>query len=470
MHYSFRCRRCIMSGYEFDNPNLPLCTSDSLKMKYMGNSDPKLSPVSDKNSKNESKLTLGQKIDYRRELIQRRRYIVDTEFTLAMIGIILMVVETELFISYGVEKISIASITLKGIISVTTLGLLFFICLNYYTGAKIKMLDAGLKEWHMAMSNWHWFGLVLELLICSIHPFPGNIQLPYLSPDGVSHTVSFDAVLSIVMVARLYLVAKFAVVHSVLLTDRSIYSIGALSKVKINTLFVFRAAMRNRPGQLLLLVMISTFVVNTWAMRACELYYERGNYHKNSYMESMWLVAITFLTVGYGDRTPQSYCGRYISIVTGSMGVITTALLVAIIARYLQQTRSEKYVFNFVSRLQIEYRKKTSAANAIKAILRLQILRRYGDEYKSEIRKYEDKLKTALEEIRSAKEDMDHVGDDAVGIVDVAHSMDKIVTEIDRKFAEDKVNRERLQVIDHRLDSIETKLNSLVDLVTRMSK
>ncbi|XP_062615961.1 small conductance calcium-activated potassium channel protein 2-like [Saccostrea cucullata] len=459
-----------MSGYEFDNPKLPLCANENIKMKYMGDQDIKTPSVPCGNSKNEAKLTLGQKIDYRRELILRRRHIVDTEFTLAMIGIILMVVETELFITYGMEKVSIASITLKTIISATTVILLICICLNYYTAAKIKMLDAGLKEWHMAMSTWNWFGLALELLICSIHPFPGDVRLPYLSPDGVSHTVSLDAVLSIVMVARLYLVAKFAVVHSVLLTDTSIYSIGALSKVKINTLFVFRAAMRNRPGQLLLLVMISTFVVNTWAMRACELYYERKNYNKNSYIESMWLIAITFLTVGYGDRTPQSYCGRYISIVTGAMGVITTALLVAIIARYLQQTRSEKYVFNFVSRLQIVYRKKTAAANAIKAVLRLQILRRYGDEFKGEIRKYEDKLKKALQEIKSAKEDMDHIGDDAVGILDVAHSVDKIVNELDRKFAEDKENRERMQIIDHRLDSIETKLNSLCDLMSQKSK
>lgn len=459
-----------MNAYEFDNPKLPLCTSENIKMKYMGNSETKEPPVSNRNSKSETKPTLGQKIEYRRELLHRRRRIVDTEFTLAMIGIVIMVVETELFISYGMEKVSIASIILKSIISITTVVLMLCICLNYYTGAQIKMLDAGLKEWYMAISHWHWFGLVLELLICSIHPFPGNIQLPYESPDGIKRTVSLDAVLSIVMVARLYLVAKFAVVHSVLLTDTSIYSIGAISKVKINTLFVFRAAMRNRPGQLLLMVMISTFVVNTWAMRACELYYERGNYHKNSYLESMWLIAITFLTVGYGDRTPLSYCGRYISIVTGAMGVITTALLVAIIARYLQQTRSEKYVFNFVSRLQIENRKKTAAANAIKAVLRLHILRRFGDEFKSEIRKYEDKLKTSLNEIRCAKEDKEVIGDDAVGIVDVAHSVDKMMAELDRKLADDKLNGGHLKVIDQRLDSIEAKLNRLCDMMANVSR
>ena len=53
----------------------------------------------------------------------------------------------------------------------------------------------------------------------------------------------------------------------------------------------------------------------------------------------MWLSAITFLTVGYGDLTPMTHCGRFIAIVTGLMGLASTALLVAVLAKKLEQTR-----------------------------------------------------------------------------------------------------------------------------------
>ena len=33
----------------------------------------------------------------------------------------------------------------------------------------------------------------------------------------------------------------------------------------------------------------------------------------------MWLVAITFLSVGYGDIVPNTYCGRGICVTTGMM-------------------------------------------------------------------------------------------------------------------------------------------------------
>ena len=33
----------------------------------------------------------------------------------------------------------------------------------------------------------------------------------------------------------------------------------------------------------------------------------------------MWLIAITFLSVGYGDIVPNTYCGRGIAVATGMM-------------------------------------------------------------------------------------------------------------------------------------------------------
>src|SRR6218665_1709929 len=40
--------------------------------------------------------------------------------------------------------------------------------------------------------------------------------------------------------------------------------------------------------------------------------------HRNL-LNSMWLIAITFLSVGYGDIVPNTYCGRAITVCTGVM-------------------------------------------------------------------------------------------------------------------------------------------------------
>jgi len=33
----------------------------------------------------------------------------------------------------------------------------------------------------------------------------------------------------------------------------------------------------------------------------------------------MWMVAVTFLSVGYGDIVPNTYCGRAVAVGTGIM-------------------------------------------------------------------------------------------------------------------------------------------------------
>jgi Ion channel. len=36
-------------------------------------------------------------------------------------------------------------------------------------------------------------------------------------------------------------------------------------------------------------------------------------------LNAMWLIAITFLSVGFGDIVPNTYCGRGIAVTTGIM-------------------------------------------------------------------------------------------------------------------------------------------------------
>ncbi|XP_033753872.1 small conductance calcium-activated potassium channel protein 2-like [Pecten maximus] len=452
---------------ELDSPKTPLFKFIRSKMTYSGNdiSLNKNDEIRIKNRDEPNALPLGDRINLRKEYIQRRRWIVDLEFVFAMAGIILMMIETELYISHNIAKTSVISLGIKCIISVTTAALLVTICINYYTVVQIKVLDVGVKDWRSVITTWMVCSLLLEIIVCSPHPFPGDYNIVYTSPGGNQRLVSIDAVLSILMMTRLYLVGKFAVVHSRLLTDTSTSSIGTLSKVKINTKFVFRAAMTNRPGMLIFLVMVITFLVNTWAMRTCEIYYEPVN-SKNTYLETMWLVAITFLTVGYGDATPSSYCGRYISIITGSMGVVTTALLVAMLARNLEQSRQEKYVFNFVSRMQIESRKKNAAANAIKNVLKIWTLKKHGEGQSKDVRKYTDRLKHALKEINIARDEMDHIGDGMLGMVDVAHTVDRIGTVVDRNFHGQNKLEMRINSLDMRLSNIEDKLNEIRTLLS----
>lgn len=56
-------------------------------------------------------------------------------------------------------------------------------------------------------------------------------------------------------------------------------------------------------------------MINTLCLGLCRYHDED---HANL-LNSMWFIAITFLSVGFGDIVPNTYCGRGIAVTTGIM-------------------------------------------------------------------------------------------------------------------------------------------------------
>ena len=114
-----------------------------------------------------------------------------------------------------------------------------------------------------------------------------------------------------------------------------------------------------------------------------------GRYHDkqevtSNFLGAMWLISITFLSIGYGDMVPHTYCGKGVCLLTGIMvsageggsgrggthgschcrhrgglcpqGAGCTALVVAVVARKLELTKAEKHVHNFMMDTQLTKR------------------------------------------------------------------------------------------------------------------
>jgi len=47
--------------------------------------------------------------------------------------------------------------------------------------------------------------------------------------------------------------------------------------------------------------------------------YHDGEGNNSHFLSSMWLIAITFLSIGYGDIVPNTHCGRSVCLITGVM-------------------------------------------------------------------------------------------------------------------------------------------------------
>uniref|UniRef100_A0A670ZA55 Potassium calcium-activated channel subfamily N member 1 n=1 Tax=Pseudonaja textilis TaxID=8673 RepID=A0A670ZA55_PSETE len=166
-----------------------------------------------------------------------------------------------------------------------------------------------------------------------------------------------DITLSIPMFLRLYLIGRVMLLHSKLFTDASSRSIGALNKINFNTRFVMKTLMTICPGTVLLVFSISSWIIAAWTVRQDVT---------SNFLGAMWLISITFLSIGYGDMVPHTYCGKGVCLLTGIMGAGCTALVVAVVARKLELTKAEKHVHNFMMDTQLTKRVKNSAANVLR--------------------------------------------------------------------------------------------------------
>ncbi|KAM3178890.1 hypothetical protein ACTXT7_001637 [Hymenolepis weldensis] len=322
----------------------------------------------------------------------------------------------------------------------------------------ILSFDDSIEDWQIAWDRARVAKLVLEILVCVIHPVPGNFVFSWLSSyflvggqlilscahcmnftsnsssfavsstpqfSGSPHyifssdkVVSIDILLSLPMFLRLYLIFRVVVLHSKLFTDTGSRSIGAMNKVNFTTQFVFKTFMTICPGTVLVAFIIGFWAVLAWMLRACERVHDPGF---ENLLNSLWLVAVTFLSIGYGDVVANTYCGRAISIVTGVLGSLCTALVVAVFARRLELSKAEKHVIHFMMENTLTKKMKHYAANVLRETW---LIYKYTKLVKklnvSTIRKHQRKFLRAIHGLRKVKLEQRKLQDNANTLIDLA--------------------------------------------------
>ncbi|XP_077078943.1 small conductance calcium-activated potassium channel protein 1b [Siphateles boraxobius] len=425
-------------------------------------------PCSTPHKKNKD---IGYKLGHRRVLFEKRKRLSDYALIFGMFGIVVMVTETEL--SWGVyTKESSYSFALKCLISLSTVILLCLIIMYHAREIQLFMVDNGADDWRIAMTYERIFFIVLELLVCAIHPIPGQYVFTWTARLAYTYLPSVadadvDIILSIPMFLRLYLIGRVMLLHSKLFTDASSRSIGALNKINFNTRFVMKTLMTICPGTVLLVFSISSWIIAAWTVHVCERYHDKLEVTSN-FLGAMWLISITFLSIGYGDMVPNTYCGKGVCLLTGIMGAGCTALVVAVVARKLELTKAEKHVHNFMMDTQLCKRVKNTAANVLREtwlIYKHTKLVKKVDHAK--VRKHQRKFLQAIHQLRSVKMEQRKLNDQANTLVDLAKTqnvMYDLVSELQERSEE---LEKRIGNLEAKLDSINSSLQALPGLLSQ---
>ncbi|KAK3919775.1 Small conductance calcium-activated potassium channel protein 3 [Frankliniella fusca] len=430
------------------------------------------------------------------------------------------------------------SYALKTLISVSTVVLLGLIVAYHALEVQLFMIDNCADDWRIAMTWQRITQITVELVICAVHPIPGEYyflwttKLANKGGDIGSKWVPYDVTLSLPMFLRLYLICRVMLLHSKLFTDASSRSIGALNRINFNTRFVIKTLMTICPGTVLLVFMVSLWIIASWTLRQCERFHDEdhanllnamwlvaitllsigyGDIVPNTYcgrgitltvgtmkilgkfrkiqvnsinsgkfrkmfhdeehanlLNSMWLIAITFLSVGFGDIVPNTYCGRGIAVSTGVMGAGCTALLVAVVSRKLELTRAEKHVHNFMMDTQLTKRLKNAAANVLRETWLIykhtRLVKRVNA---GRVRTHQRKFLLAIYALRKVKMDQRKLMDNANTITDMAKTQNSVYEIVSDMSGRQDTLEERINAMEESLRNIQEQMDLLPELLTR---
>ncbi|XP_050313355.1 small conductance calcium-activated potassium channel protein isoform X1 [Anthonomus grandis grandis] len=416
------------------------------------------------------KPNVGYRLGRRKALFEKRKRISDYALVMGMFGIIVMVIENELSSAGVYRKDEFYSIALKTLISVSTVILLGLIVAYHALEVQLFMIDNCADDWRIAMTWQRICQISMELIICAVHPIPGHYRFVWTTKlankqnGGIgSKCVPYDVPLSLPMFLRLYLICRVMLLHSKLFTDASSRSIGALNRINFNTRFVLKTLMTICPGTVLLVFMVSLWIIASWTLRQCERFHDEE--HANL-LNAMWLIAITFLSVGFGDIVPNTYCGRGIAVSTGIMGAGCTALLVAVVSRKLELTRAEKHVHNFMMDTQLTKRLKNAAANVLRETWLIykhtRLVKRVNP---GRVRTHQRKFLLAIYALRKVKMDQRKLMDNANTITDMAKTQNTVYEIVSDMSTRQDTLEDRLTTLEEKLSALQESLELLPDLL-----
>ncbi|CAJ0961568.1 unnamed protein product, partial [Mesorhabditis belari] len=417
----------------------------------------------------------GGRLLHREQYYEKRRQTCDRALAFAIGGIVLMILESELRANDVIKKSSSPSIALKLLILLSTFALLTQVFFFYYIKIKLFMIANAAEDWRIALTPKRIFIISAEVLACSLCPVPIEVW----QREFKSSWATLEVALSLGMFFRLYWLCRVMLLHSRLFTDASSRSIAGLNRVNTNARFILKTLMTLCPGTVLIAFTGALWITAGWILRFCErneIDFENagealdGDSNRNGrpvqYLNSLWMIAVTFLSVGYGDIVPHTYCGKTMAVITGILGTCTSSMVVAVIARKLELTRAEKHVHNFMMETQLTKRLKHSAANVLRETWLIYKYRRLVEKPDSaRIRLHQRKFLVAIYDLRKVKRDQRKLQENFVSLGDVARTTSNTYELVQDSHSTQEGLCLRITAIEHQLSDISRELSGLADLL-----
>ena len=280
-----------------------------------------------------------------------------TCFTVATV-----VIQLEVYFDNGMRQSTTGDV-LKGIISLFTLVQLIMVTAYYYKQMERKKLRNPLLAHLNLFTSSMRYSFLAELLVTIFH-VPVFIDLMFPDRNDVDDRWNAFVIMRIYTAVRVVRDWSF-------LAGQGGKLAGAFSRVELNSSFVLKTFLFKHPGSAVAILLAVVSVVAGYAMYV----FERAS-DAPDYASAIYLILVTMTTVGYGDVAPESIVGRLLAVIAAVLGLVVSALMVAVIHSRLHLTRHQNSIVTFLGARKLEHLLSHKAALSIQLAYRSRKLRK----------------------------------------------------------------------------------------------
>jgi len=327
--------------------------------------------VTDHAKQQEQAERIGNSVLETQDLVNARSNTYLLLCVIACLGTFMCMLEVEILTKNNNEPTDTTD-TLKWMVTCTTALTIWLLFVYYQDELTLGKAKQKYESVETLFSTFLAYPMLFEMFLMCLHPMPlvhgeFEIKLAHLEDP---HIYTWDSVFSIFVLLRLYLL--YRAMHYFLGDETSpdARMLATLNHVPMGPFFTFKHLMHTHPFTVIGTLACLLWIVFSYAIRIAE---RPNNVDFEHYFSSLWCIAITMTTVGYGDMTPESHAGRMVAVASVAFGTCLVALLVAAVHQSMQFTNNEEVTkwALYKSRLTVKVHNK--AARVIQALMRVGI-------------------------------------------------------------------------------------------------
>jgi hypothetical protein len=352
-----------------------------------------------------------------------------------------------------------------GLSSVVLVGLIYN---HYRIMLELNKAKQKVDSYDTLRSTGMIWWMLLECAYCMVHTPPGLNFTFSFGQLGYEMTYSYDELIFIAMLGRIYLIWRIFANYSSWNDERA-EEICNSCLCESGVSFALKAELKERPYLVVGFVMTVSIFVYGVALRNAErpfMYHSKMDW--DYVWNGLWCIIITMATVGYGDFYPSTHLGRMIGVLACFWGTFLVSLMVVSLTISSEFTPQERKAFDKIKKDEAQEELRVKAANAIKFALKARIYLK-NNPYVSDKKKanYINRFKSAMINYRTHKRNLVASEQDAPIEFILAKLNDKVSNGLDRIKSDCHIYKTllaRLENAESSQKKLEDDLNALSEL------